>query len=55
VLNQRLESWTSLCANHAALRTAVDFAHIGGLVTGGGCAITTDLATISANGLAVNE
>ena len=46
--NHWLESWTSLYANHAALRTAVEFAHIGGLVAGGGCAITADLATITA-------
>ena len=43
-----LESWNSLYANHAALRTAIEFIHIGGLVAGGGCAITADLATITA-------
>ena len=42
-----LESWVSLYANHPALRTGIEFAHIGGLVAGGGCAITVDLATIS--------
>ncbi len=47
MLTQLLESWTSLYANHAALRTAVEFTHIGGLVAGGGCAITADLATIT--------
>jgi hypothetical protein len=40
--------WSSLYANHAALRTAVEFTHIGGLLAGGGCAITADLATLSA-------
>jgi hypothetical protein len=49
VLNNLLESWSSIYANHAALRTAIEFIHIGGLVAGGGCAITADLATISAN------
>jgi hypothetical protein len=49
VLNTLIESWTSIYANHAALRTAIEFIHIGGLVAGGGCAITADLATISAN------
>ena len=44
-----LESWMSLYANHAALRTGVEFMHIGGLVAGGGCAITADLATITAS------
>jgi hypothetical protein len=48
VLNHLLDSWTSLYANHAALRTAIEFTHIGGLVAGGGCAITADLATITA-------
>src|SRR4051812_23531959 len=44
-----LESWVSLYANHAALRTGVEFMHIGGLVAGGGCAITADLATLTAS------
>src|ERR1700752_4647985 len=43
-----LESWSSLYSNHAALRTGIEFLHIGGLVAGGGCAITADLATITA-------
>lgn len=45
---QLVESWTSLYANHGALRTGVEFIHIGGLVAGGGCAIAADLATIAA-------
>jgi hypothetical protein len=48
VLNHALESWSSLYANHAALRTAIEFTHISGLVAGGGCAITADLATLTA-------
>jgi uncharacterized membrane protein len=48
VLNHFIESWVSLYANHAALRTGIEFIHIGGLVAGGGCAITADLATITA-------
>jgi hypothetical protein len=48
VLNHLIESWVSLYANHAALRTGMEFMHIGGLVAGGGCAITVDLATITA-------
>lgn len=43
-----IESWSSLYANHAALRTAIEFTHIGGLVVGGGCAIAADLATLTA-------
>ena len=40
--------WASLYSNHAALRTAVVFAHIGGLVGAGGCAIAADRATLLA-------
>jgi hypothetical protein len=42
-----LETWVSLFANHAYLRTAVAFTHIAGLVAGGGCAITADLAVLT--------
>jgi hypothetical protein len=45
---QVIESWNALYSGHAALRLAVEFVHIGGLLAGGGCAITADLATISA-------
>jgi hypothetical protein len=48
VFSHLLESWASLYANHAALRTSIEFLHLGGLVAGGGCAITADLATITA-------
>jgi uncharacterized membrane protein len=40
------ETWSSLYSTHAAIRTAVGFVHVIGLVAGGGCAITADLATI---------
>lgn len=43
-----LETWVSFYSTHAALRSAVGFIHVGGLLAGGGCAITADLATISA-------
>ncbi len=48
MLSHLLESWASIYANHAALRTAIEFMHIGGLLAGGGCAVTADLATIRA-------
>jgi hypothetical protein len=48
VLTHQLEWWNALYSNHAALRTAVEFAHIGGLVAGGGCAIAADLAIVTA-------
>jgi len=42
------EWWGSIYANHAALRTATEFLHIGGLMFAGGCALTADLASITA-------
>jgi uncharacterized membrane protein len=48
MLSHLIESWVSVYSNHATLRTAVEFTHIAGLVAGGGCAITADLATIAA-------
>src|SRR5258708_1567607 len=41
-----VETWNSFYSTHAAIRTLVGFIHIIGLVAGGGCAITADLATI---------
>ena len=41
-----LDTWNSFYSIHAALRSAVGFVHVSGLVAGGGCAITADLATI---------
>jgi hypothetical protein len=43
-----LDVWTSFYSNHALLRTTVGFAHVGGLMLGGGCAVAADLATIEA-------
>jgi uncharacterized membrane protein len=40
--------WGSFYANHAAVRTAVTFAHIGGLVASGGAAIVADRNLLSA-------
>ena len=48
MLSHLFESWASIYANHAALRTAIEFMHVGGLLAGGGCAVTADLATIRA-------
>jgi hypothetical protein len=41
-----LHWWVALYADHAVLRTTVAFAHIGGLLGGGGCAIAADYATL---------
>ena len=46
VLAAALEWWSNLYSNHATLRTAVSFAHIGGLLGAGGCAIAADRATL---------
>lgn len=43
-----VESWSSLYSNSWVLRSCVSFAHIGGLVGAGGCAVMTDRATILA-------
>lgn len=40
--------WTAFYSNHAVLRTAIAFIHVGGLMLGGGCAVGADLATIQA-------
>jgi hypothetical protein len=48
MLGQLLDWWMSLYANHAALRTGIEFVHIGGLLGGGGCAIAADRAILSA-------
>jgi uncharacterized membrane protein len=42
------DSWSSIYSNSAAIRSAVAFVHIGGLVGGGGCAIAADRATLHA-------
>lgn len=49
MFSQVLTWWSAFYANHAALRTGVEFIHIGGLLVGGGCAIAADLATLRAH------
>jgi hypothetical protein len=46
-----IDTWNAAYANHASLRTLIEFAHIAGLVAGGGCALAADLATVRAAGL----
>jgi len=43
-----VEVWASIYANHAAIRTGVEFLHIAGLVAGGGYAIAADRSTLAA-------
>src|SRR5512143_1702660 len=42
------DAWASVFSNHATLRTIVAFAHVGGLLAGGGSALAADLATLRA-------
>jgi hypothetical protein len=48
LVRHSVEVWTSIYANHAAVRTAVSFLHVAGLIGGGGCAIAADRATLVA-------
>jgi uncharacterized membrane protein len=50
-LTHALASWSSAYSNSAVLRTGVGFAHVGGLLAGGGSAIVADRATIAATRL----
>jgi hypothetical protein len=47
-LRDAADTWASVYANSAALRSVLNFAHLGGLVGGGGCAIAADRATLRA-------
>ncbi len=40
--------WGSFYSNHAVVRTCVTFAHVGGLVAGGGAAIAVDRGILTA-------
>ena len=42
------DTWASLYSNSAALRSAIAFAHTGGLLIGGGSAIASDLGMLRA-------
>ena len=48
MVKHTLELWASVYANHAALRTGVEFLHIAGLVVGGGSAVVVDRSTLAA-------
>ncbi len=47
-LREIAESWSAVYSNSAAIRSAVAFAHVGGLVAGGGTAVVADRATLRA-------
>jgi hypothetical protein len=48
VISHAVQSWTDVYSHTAFLRTLVAFAHVAGLVTGGGAAIAADRATLKA-------
>src|SRR5690348_18251795 len=48
ILQNVADSWSSMYSNSPAIKSALSFAHIGGLVGGGGCAIAADRATLKA-------
>ena len=43
-----LQTWGSFYANHAAIRTLVAFVHVGALIAGGGLAVASDRALLTA-------
>jgi cytochrome bd-type quinol oxidase subunit 2 len=55
LVSSLLENWTSFFSNHAVVRTCINFFHIGGLVIGGGCAISADRMTLRAARRSVGE
>ncbi len=48
LMTQLFQHWGSIYSNHAALRTAIGFAHLAGLVLGGGSAVMADRMTLAA-------
>lgn len=49
VLHHWVAWWSELYANSAILRTVVEFAHVGGLLAGGGSAVVADRGTLTAS------
>lgn len=43
-----LDAWASAYANSSAIRTALGFAHVAGLIVGGGAAIVADRSVLGA-------
>ncbi len=44
------DTWSSLYSNSAVLRSTISFAHVGGLISGGGCALAADFGALRAFG-----
>jgi hypothetical protein len=47
-VRELLETWSSVYSNSAPLRSAITFAHIGGLISSAGVAVASDIAVIRA-------
>jgi hypothetical protein len=47
-VHELIDTWASVYSNSPAIRSAIAFVHIGGLVSGGGCAVAADVATLRA-------
>lgn len=47
-IRELAETWSSWYSNSAVIRSSIAFAHVGGLVAGGGSAIAADRATLRA-------
>jgi hypothetical protein len=47
-VKEAADAWASIYANSPALRSVLMFAHVGGLIGGGGCAIAADRTTLRA-------
>jgi hypothetical protein len=52
LIGRSLEVWASIFANHPVVRTTIGFAHVGGLLAGGGCSIFADRTIIKTSFLA---
>ncbi|NOT25586.1 MAG: hypothetical protein HOP16_05730 [Acidobacteria bacterium] len=48
-IRELIDTWASIYANSAAIRSGVAFGHVGALLGGGGCAIAADLSTLKAS------
>jgi hypothetical protein len=48
-VRELIDTWASIYANSAAIRSGVAFGHVGALLAGGGCAIAADLWTLKAS------
>ena len=50
-VRELIDTWASMYANSAVVRSGVAFGHVGALLGGGGCAIAADVWTLKASRL----